>query len=80
MQGFIAKDPFSGTANMDKKLSDVMTHLVISNDGSADLTFTAGNFTLTLPAGEIFDERIDPFMSLNVIATGKYHGYCRARA
>jgi hypothetical protein len=51
--------------------------LVVINDGTADLTFTAGAITFVLKPGETFDEEINPFYSINVVATGSFRGFVR---
>ncbi|AXN39844.1 hypothetical protein [Peribacillus butanolivorans] len=72
-----ARDFFSGTGNMTKKLVEECEELVIVNDGTEDLTFTAGYTTWTLKPGEVFDERITGFESIAITATGAYRGYVR---
>ncbi|MFB3160433.1 hypothetical protein ABLO26_03560 [Neobacillus sp. 179-J 1A1 HS] len=55
--------------------------LVLINDGTADLTFTAGGIkNFKLKPGETFDEEMHPFSRLEVTATGAFRGYTRERA
>lgn len=72
-----AQEFFSGTGNFSKKFSGDREELVVINDGSADLTFTAGGVTFTLKPGEVFDEEVNPFSSINITATGAFRGYVR---
>jgi hypothetical protein len=55
--------------------------LVVINDGTADLTFSAGAIkNFKLKPGETFDEQMHPFSRLEVTATGPFRGYCREQA
>lgn len=55
--------------------------LVVINEGSADLTFSAGGVqNFKLKPGETFDEAMHPFSRLEVSATGPFRGYCREQA
>lgn len=73
-----AMDFFSGTGNLAKKFEDEREELVLINDGTADLSFTAGPYmTWTLKPGEVFDERLAEFSSLTITSTGAYRGYVR---
>jgi hypothetical protein len=73
-----ARDFFSGTTNLTKKFGSNREELVIINDGTADLSFTAGLYTSwTLKPGEVFDERIAEFDSITITATGAFRGYVR---
>lgn len=52
--------------------------LVVINDGTADLTFSAGGIqNFKLSPGETFDEAMHPFSRLEVTANGAFRGYCR---
>lgn len=75
-----AQEFFSGTGNYSKKFASDREELVVVNDGSADLTFTAGGITFTLKPGEVFDEEINPFSSIEITATGAFRGYVRELA
>lgn len=72
-----AKEPFSGSANLTKNFARSMEALVIVNDSNSDLTFTIANDTYTVKSGEIFDEELEPFLSVSVTATGPFRGYGR---
>ncbi|MEH6941672.1 hypothetical protein [Bacillus sp. JJ722] len=72
-----AREGFSGTTSKPIKLTGVYEELLIINDGTSNLTFTAGKFTFILGPGEVFDEEIDPFSEIEVTATGAYRGYVR---
>lgn len=55
--------------------------LLVMNDGSADLLFTAGGIqNFRLKPGEVFDEEMHPFSRIEITATGPFRGYCRERA
>lgn len=75
-----AQEFFSGTGNYTKSFKGDREELVVVNDGSADLTFTAGGITFTLKPGEVFDEEINPFSSIEITATGAFRGYVRELA
>ncbi|AXN39843.1 hypothetical protein [Peribacillus butanolivorans] len=76
-----ARDFFYGTGNMTKKFTGEREELVVINDGSADLTFTAGKYTTWIvKPGEVFDERITEFESITITSTGSYRGYVRKDA
>jgi hypothetical protein len=72
-----AQEFFSQADPFPKKFSGPREELVVINDGSADLTFTAGGITFTLKPGEVFDEEVNPFETINVTATGSFRGYVR---
>jgi len=72
-----AQEFFSGTGNFAKTFSGFREDLVLINDGTTDLNFTAGNTVFTLKSGEVFDEAIDPFKSIDITATGAFRGYVR---
>jgi hypothetical protein len=75
--GLVAKEPFSGSANMTKTFTTTMRGFVISNDGAADLTFTIGAYTFKVKAGEVFEETFAPFTSVSIVATSAYRAYGR---
>jgi hypothetical protein len=55
--------------------------LVVINDGTADLTFSAGGIqNFKLKPGETFDEEMHPFSRLEITATGAFRGSTRERA
>lgn len=72
-----AQEFFNGTGNFSKTFRGDREELVIINDGSTDLTFTAGATTFTLKPGEVFDEEINPFIAIDVTATGAFRGFVR---
>ena len=71
-----AQEFFSGTGNFKKNFSGERESLVIINK-NADLTFTAGYTTFTLEPGEVFDEEVTPFNSIEITTTGSFRGYVR---
>jgi hypothetical protein len=72
-----AQEFFNATGNFTKKFSGDREELVVINDGSADLTFVAGGTVFTLKPGEVFDEEINPFSSIDVTTVGSFRGYVR---
>lgn len=72
-----ARDAFSGSSNTTIKTSAVMSSLVITNDGSANLTFTVLGNTYTLRPGYTFDEELEPFSVVEIKATDAFFGYVR---
>jgi hypothetical protein len=76
-----AQEFFSGTGNFSKRFSGDREELVVINDdATASLTFVAGGTNFTLKAGEVFDEEINPFSSIDITATGSFRGYVREDA
>ena len=73
----VAKEGFSGSTNQTIRFNISAEELLLINDGTANLTFTADFFTFTLGPGEVFDEALDPFRVLRITATGAYRGYVR---
>lgn len=74
----VARYPFFGTGNYSTKFPRAATYLVLFNDGQSDVTFATDTFTHTLKPGDVFDERLDPFSTLQVTSNGGvFRGYCR---
>ena len=93
----IATQFFEGTEDQTIDFGDTRTHLVLHNTSSSPLTFTALSrhappfeiFKATLNAGDVFDERINPFGRVKIevarhgtpgddtFTDGRYHGYVR---
>jgi hypothetical protein len=74
-----AVDFFSGgnlTEPFKKDFSDTREELVLICDDGL-LTFTAGATTHKLFTGEVFDEEILPFKSIEIVASGSFRGYVR---
>jgi hypothetical protein len=73
-----AQEFFRGdVGDFTKKFSGDREELVIINDGTGELTFTAGATNFTMKAGEVFDEEINPFSSIQVTAAGPFRGFVR---
>lgn len=79
MSGFKARDAFSGNNSQKVRTTDVMHSLVITNDGSSNLTFKILGNTYTLRPGYTFDEELEPFNTIEITATDAYFGYTRKR-
>lgn len=73
----IARYPFKGNSNYSITLPNTASYLVLFNDGNSDLTFNAGTFTGVIRPGGAFDERLDPFTKLQIVASSNFNGYCR---
>ncbi|NOU98474.1 fibronectin type III domain-containing protein [Paenibacillus planticolens] len=71
----LAKEPFSGSANLAKEFASKMSGFVISNDGNADITFTIGGDTYTVKAGEVFEEEFAPFTTVTITSTVAFRAY-----
>lgn len=72
-----AQEFFSGTGNYTKKFGGDREELVLMNDGGSDLVFVAGATQFTLKPGEVFDEEVNPFSSVEITATGSWRGFVR---
>lgn len=79
----VGAEYFNGSGNMIKNFSGPMKGFVISNDHTADLTITTAGFG-TIPVlgdptgnkkGEVFNERLEPFSSVIINATGPFRAY-----
>lgn len=75
ISGSLAKEPFSGSANVTHTFTQPMNGFVISNDGTADLTFTIGTDTYTVKQGEVFKERFTSFTQVIITTTMAYRAY-----
>lgn len=75
----VAREPFSGSASQDITLVRRAYGLFIENDGSADVTFSAGAFTFTIKPGGQFNDELEPFNTISITATSSYRGYVRGR-
>jgi hypothetical protein len=75
--GNMALEFFEGTGNFTKNFRDTRNELVVVNDGTGNLTFTAGNTVFMLKPGEVFDEVIVPFNSIKIESSGDFRGFVR---
>lgn len=79
-----ADDGGSYTGSQTLYMSYSMREILIANDdASADLTFTltgpaSQNFTFTVKAGDVLDERFYPFDTVAVTATGAWRYIVRS--
>lgn len=71
----VAREPFSGSANVTHTFTQPMTGFVISNDGANDLTFTIGSYTFIVRSGEVYEDNFDPFTQVLVSATSAFRAY-----
>ena len=72
-----AQEEIIGTGNLTKKFSGQREELFLVNDGPDDLTFKAGYFTFVLKTGDVFDEEVNPFESIEITTTSSYRGFVR---
>jgi len=77
-RGRIVKDAFSGSTNVTKTYGTQMFGLGIVNDGETDVVVTLNGFTITLKAGESFDDLFDAFTSFTITTTSAYRSVVRA--
>ena len=77
-RGRIVKDAFSGNATVTKSYGTQMFGLGIVNDGTADVVVTINGFTITLKAGESFDDLFDAFTTFTITTTSAYRTVVRA--
>nr|WP_154895285.1 hypothetical protein [Paenibacillus xylanexedens] len=73
----IARNPFSGTGTAKVPIKNTAHYIVVFNDGTSDLTVSAGQFQTVVKGGDALDERIDPFTTLTITGTSAYRGYVR---
>lgn len=79
MSEFKAKDAFSGSSDLVIKTTQAMHSLVITNDGTGNLTFKVVGNTYTLRPGYTFDEELEPFDTIEIRGNGSFFGYTRRR-
>lgn len=72
---YVAKEPFSGSANVTHTFTQSMSGFVISNDGASDLTFTIGTDTYTVKAGEVFEDLFNSFTVVTINSTVAFRAY-----
>jgi len=77
-RGRIVKDAFNGNATVTKTYNTQMFGLGIVNDGETDVVVTVNGFTITLKAGESFDDLFDAFTSFTITTTSAYRTVVRA--
>lgn len=77
LTGSNVKDAFEGTANTTKTYVSKMQGFSIQNDGAANLTFTIGGLTITVKPTEGYEDRFDPFTSVQIITTGAFRAVVR---
>lgn len=81
----IACYPFQGTTETVVYFDRTVNEIVIYNNGSGDLTFSAGTkhgdqFTYKLKSGDMFDESLGRISYIKILPTnGEYSGYARRR-
>lgn len=77
---FMAREPFNGAGNQMIKFNDRYQSLRIINTGADNLTFSISPyFTYTMSPGEIFDEQVDSFTTLEITGSNNsmYRGFVR---
>lgn len=79
MPDLTAKDAFSGNGDLVVRTTQDMHSLVITNDGTGNLTFKVVGNTYTLRPGYTFDEELEPFDTIDIRANGSFFGYTRRR-
>jgi hypothetical protein len=76
--GTITKDYWEGSANITKTFASNRSGLVISNDGSSNLTALVNGMTFTLKPTEVLEERFEPFTQVVITTTSAYRAWARA--
>lgn len=70
-------DYFAGSSNVTKNYTEA-TGVSIANDGTTgDLTFTVNGMTITVKAGESFNDNFAPFNTLTVTTTVAFRATVR---
>ncbi|GGF88406.1 hypothetical protein [Paenibacillus abyssi] len=75
---FIAKEPFKN-GSVPSKFRTSYNSIRIINTGNENLTFRlTPYFEYTLSPKEVFDEQVDPFNTLTIVAgSGSFKGFVR---
>lgn len=71
------KQVLSGNTTQTHTFGSPMSEFCISNDGQSDLSFTIGAITVTVKAGEVFEELFEPFASVTITTTVPYRALVR---
>lgn len=80
----VAREPFSN-GNIPSRFKHQYQSLYICNYGGSEITFklytnygdSKESFTLTLPAGSVFDEYLEPFEKIEVLGSSSFAGFVR---
>jgi hypothetical protein len=72
-RGTVAQEAWNDTAPITTFPSN-RYGFFITNDGTANLTFTINGYTRTVKPGEKYQSCFDAFTSLTISATGAYRG------
>lgn len=72
----LAKEPFSGSANVTKTFPTAMDGIALINDGAAELTVTIAGVAFKVGAGQTFEMFNEPFTQVTITTTVafKAHG------
>lgn len=77
VSGLRAAEPFSGSTSAPHTFSRPMRGLVVYNDGVANLTLAVNGYTFTVPSGCTLEESFEPFVQVDIVASGPYYAYGR---
>lgn len=72
MEKLIVQDSFWGNSDVTKKYNKVMHQIIVSNDGSSDVTVTAGKITFIVKPDEQFDELLPQFNEVKVETSSEF--------
>jgi hypothetical protein len=75
ISGGKAFDPFEGTSDTTVTFTSPAIGFVITNDHTADLTFTINGYTFRVKSGEAFEEVFREFTVAQILAVGPFRGY-----
>lgn len=70
-------DYFEGTDNVTHTFSQIVSGFGITNDGSSDLTVTINGLTITVKAGEVFEDSFVSFTTATITTTVPYRAWGR---
>lgn len=73
------KDVITGNSLTTKSYTEDMIGFEIHNDGAAALTFTIGNLTISVHAGESYRNKFKPYRDVTITATDTFRAYVRKK-
>lgn len=71
------RESWVGSSNTTKTFATTMSAFAIVNNGASDLTFTIGDVTVTVKAGQSFDDSFYPFTQVIINTTVAYQALVR---
>ncbi|MCF8566999.1 hypothetical protein LLE49_19960 [Alicyclobacillus tolerans] len=66
------RDAFTGNGDTTKTYTHAMRGLTLNNNGSAQLTLSVNNISITLNSGDILNEEFEGFYTFSITATSTF--------